>query len=704
MRRSVFVLVWLALGDAFVTPPVGVVPHHRVGGGGAPPFLRRRTRGEKGKLSAAPTPDQVLLQLGFKLGETVIVWGVPLLGLLLFADVFFKDAEEALQPRTKLELEFGLDEQKDRRSKLDRALGLPAPPTSSNRRKAPSYLKVERLNSRLESFDYDLTKASEGAYVAARRRRRKRLEEALGDWAKLELSEANFADLEREEKKFKERIEAARTKAANARGSARALAFDPKIGSRVIDGLPLKEDVAAEPKKGKILEKVAEKMAAFDDGYGDFKVSSKDSSKDSTKKKKSKGMEPEAAVKALKKTQGKPHWQALQEAAGEVMDAEAEFLKWVSTFAGNSTDLRDRITKLVFASAGSLEANEDIVQGFLNATASTPTHKKPQKVYVLRYFGDVEASQTFELRQEVTALLEFAEPGDEVVLRLSTGGGTVTGYGAAAGQLLRLKDAGIRLTICVEEVAASGGYMMACAADHLVASPFAVLGSIGVIADIPNVYDRLKREGVEFQTVTAGKYKRTLTPTKKPTREDFVKTQAGVQEVLDLFKSFVKDQRPSLDIDDVATGETWYGQAAIDKGLCDEIITFDDLVLRKLKAGADVYGLRYVQPRNQNLLQTFLDGDTQNLGLVDRFVAKLAGALVGAITKGGQRLLPGGLPGGRTTRLSFDDAPYVARRRDDDDDDVFGSPPPSSRPLGPQRQDSTPPPLYMIDPDSTTLF
>jgi len=207
--------------------------------------------------------------------------------------------------------------------------------------------------------------------------------------------------------------------------------------------------------------------------------------------------------------------------------------------------------------------------------------------------GDVSASQVENLREEVTAVIRSAKPGDEALLILQSGGGTVTGYGLAAAQLCRLKDRGIELTIAVEQVAASGGYMMCCVADKIVASPFAVLGSIGVISDMPNVYERLKREGVEFQTVTAGKFKRTLTPTKKPTKEDLEKNKQDLEGILDLFKKFVHQNRPSLDIDSVATGETWFGDDALDKGLCDEIKTVDDVLMEFVDGGYDVYSVKY---------------------------------------------------------------------------------------------------------------
>ena len=189
---------------------------------------------------------------------------------------------------------------------------------------------------------------------------------------------------------------------------------------------------------------------------------------------------------------------------------------------------------------------------FTNSTHTEGAKIVPRKsLFVVDFPGDVSASRVQFLREEVSAIVRTAKEGDEALVVLQSGGGTVTGYGLAAAQLVRLKKKGVKVTIAVEQVAASGGYMMACTGDKIVASPFAVLGSIGVISDQPNVYERLKREGIEFSTVTAGKYKRTLTPTKKPTKEDFDKSKEDVEQILVLFKDFVAKNRPSLDIDKV---------------------------------------------------------------------------------------------------------------------------------------------------------
>jgi len=231
------------------------------------------------------------------------------------------------------------------------------------------------------------------------------------------------------------------------------------------------------------------------------------------------------------------------------------------------------------------------------AEAAAAPRAAAKHVYVLNFFGDVTASQVSTLRQEVTAVLRNADAsrGDEVVLVLNTGGGTVTGYGLAASQLRRLKEAGIRLTVCVEQVAASGGYLMACTADTILASPFAVIGSIGVITEQPNVYERLQKEGISFSTVTAGKFKRTLTPTKKFDAKDFQKTKDDVEQILLLFKRFVQKNRPQLDIELVATGETWLGFDALDKQLVDGLTTVDELLLQRVEEDAEVYGVKYVQ-------------------------------------------------------------------------------------------------------------
>ena len=204
-------------------------------------------------------------------------------------------------------------------------------------------------------------------------------------------------------------------------------------------------------------------------------------------------------------------------------------------------------------------------------------------VYVLDFKGDISASETTALREEISAIINVAKVDDEVLLRLESPGGIVHGYGLAASQLARLKQKGIKLTVAVDKVAASGGYMMACVADKIVSAPFAIIGSIGVVAQIPNIHRLLKKHDVDVDVMTAGEFKRTVTVLGENTEKGKQKFQAELEETHQLFKQFVSQNRPCVDIDKIATGEHWFGQQAIDLKLVDEISTSDDLILEKMK-------------------------------------------------------------------------------------------------------------------------
>ena len=218
--------------------------------------------------------------------------------------------------------------------------------------------------------------------------------------------------------------------------------------------------------------------------------------------------------------------------------------------------------------------------------------EKKSCVYVLDFHGDISASETTALREEISAILNVAKPEDEVLLRLESPGGIVHDYGFAASQLSRLKQKGIKLTIAVDKVAASGGYMMACVADKIVSAPFAVIGSIGVVAQIPNVHRLLKKYDVDVDVMTAGEFKRTVTVLGENTEKGKQKFQQELEETHQLFKQFVSQNRPCVDIDKIATGEHWFGQQAIDLKLVDEISTSDDLILDKMKE-KDVLSVKY---------------------------------------------------------------------------------------------------------------
>ena len=235
-------------------------------------------------------------------------------------------------------------------------------------------------------------------------------------------------------------------------------------------------------------------------------------------------------------------------------------------------------------------------QGKSEKKQKKPVERKP-RVFVLDFDGDIKASATDSLRHEITALLTLATPKDEVVLRLESGGGMVHSYGLASSQLARIRQAGVPLTVCIDKVAASGGYMMACIGEKIISAPFAILGSIGVVAQLPNVNRLLKKHDIDFEVLTAGEYKRTLTVFGENTEKGREKFQEDLDVTHQLFKDFVSRYRPQLAIDEVATGEIWLGVAALDKQLVDELKTSDEYLAQRAK-DAELFHLHYSERKS----------------------------------------------------------------------------------------------------------
>lgn len=506
--------------------------------------------------------------------KTLISWGVP--AVVVAAAVFAVVASS----------------RKGKDAKAPSGAGSPFSFLGGGAAAAPSPFAVKRLNDKLDSYAY----AFEGATVSPESAERAKARRAFDDKYAATLGKLTAAEREAvtkaAEKWAREDASLRRKMAAAARRMrAQAVAKAGKKGGNAGGDADAEEDAALEEAfpfldldEAEDLEERAAARARA--GEADAAASSKSDTDESS--------DSDASGGGFSFPGSSPS-SALAKLAAKRADAEAKYVAAVA--AALPAHKRGRLSKLLSdprVSPG-WEGNRDS----LALPAERMARRDRKHVFVLNFFGDVQASQAAGLREEVTAVLRQAKTrrGDEVVLVLNTGGGTVTGYGLAAAQLTRLRDAGIKLTVCVEQVAASGGYMMACCADRLVASPFAVLGSIGVISEIPNLYERLKKEGIEFQTVTAGKFKRTLTPTKKIDPKDVEKSKADIEDVLVLFKSFVASQRPGLDIDAVATGETWFGADALKRGLCDELRTTDDVLLDMLKEGAEIFSVKYKPQR-----------------------------------------------------------------------------------------------------------
>ncbi|WP_237386729.1 protease SohB [Xenorhabdus sp. Sc-CR9] len=245
-------------------------------------------------------------------------------------------------------------------------------------------------------------------------------------------------------------------------------------------------------------------------------------------------------------------------------------------------------------------------------TAAKTGQKGLQKpsLYVLDFKGSMDAHEVDSLREEISAVLAVADKKDEVLLRLESPGGMVHSYGLAASQLARLRQKEVRLTVVVDKVAASGGYMMACVADRIIAAPFAIIGSIGVVAQLPNFHRLLKKNDIDVELHTAGEYKRTLTVLGENTEQGRQKFQEDLNETHKLFKSFIHQHRPSLDVENVATGEYWYGTQAKEHGLIDEVGVSDDFLIEQIEH-CEVIGVSY--SRRKRMVERVMGGAMENI-------------------------------------------------------------------------------------------
>ncbi|MCU4674549.1 protease SohB [Catenovulum sp. 2E275] len=220
------------------------------------------------------------------------------------------------------------------------------------------------------------------------------------------------------------------------------------------------------------------------------------------------------------------------------------------------------------------------------------TNQAQKRVFVIDFKGSVDAHEVDGLREEISAVLAVATPADEVLIKLESGGGVVHGYGLAASQLARIKAKQIPLTIAIDKVAASGGYMMACVADKIISAPFAIVGSIGVIAQLPNFNKVLKNNNIEFEQITAGEFKRTLTMFGENTDKAREKFKSELEEIHHLFVAHISEFRNELNVEKVATGEHWMGSQALSLGLVDELKTSDDYIFEQV-ADTQVFQIKY---------------------------------------------------------------------------------------------------------------
>ena len=291
----------------------------------------------------------------------------------------------------------------------------------------------------------------------------------------------------------------------------------------------------------------------------------------------------------------------------------------VTNLNGRFKDLQNRLKQSILDKKAFKQQVKADEKASKKSSKGQPDKPRP-KLFVLEFEGDIKASGGAALRDEITAILSVAEPQDEVLIRLDNSGGMVHEHGLAASQIKRIRDAKLHCTVSVDKVAASGGYMMACVADKIVAAPFSIIGSIGVIAQLPNFNRLLDKAGVDFEQHTAGEFKRTVTMFGKNSDKEREKLRAELQETHVLFRDFVSEYRPKLDIEKVATGEHWYGTQALELGLVDEISTSDEILV----AAQDQFDIYAVQMQQKKTLQQKLLGGIASIfnSTVDQLIDK----------------------------------------------------------------------------------
>lgn len=243
------------------------------------------------------------------------------------------------------------------------------------------------------------------------------------------------------------------------------------------------------------------------------------------------------------------------------------------------------------------KAAKELAKAKTEDAGSENTEATKKRIFVLDFYGDIKASEVESLREEISTVLTLAKPTDEVVVKVESGGGMVHSYGLASSQLARITNKNIPLTVCVDKVAASGGYMMACVANKIVAAPFAILGSIGVVAQLPNFHKLLKKNDIDFEMFTAGEYKRTVTMFGENTEKGRAKFVEELEDTHVLFKEFVSEHRPQVDVVKVATGEVWFGRRAQEVNLIDELQTSDEYLFAQAET-ADIYEVEFTYKKS----------------------------------------------------------------------------------------------------------
>lgn len=207
--------------------------------------------------------------------------------------------------------------------------------------------------------------------------------------------------------------------------------------------------------------------------------------------------------------------------------------------------------------------------------------EKLKPLAVLTFVGDIGAKQYKSFGQLIDEVIINKSEIDEVVVVVNSPGGAVSPYGNVYSQMERVRDAGLKLTVCIDVVAASGGYLMSLPAHKIIAAPFSMVGSVGVMAFVPNLRGLLEDYNINPRTFTAGKYKRTVSLTDEATEEEVEKFKQQLNAIHRLFLEAVKKYRKDVKMEVVETGEHWTARESVELGLglVDDIATSQQYLL-----------------------------------------------------------------------------------------------------------------------------
>ncbi len=210
----------------------------------------------------------------------------------------------------------------------------------------------------------------------------------------------------------------------------------------------------------------------------------------------------------------------------------------------------------------------------------------PPRLAVLRFQGlrDLNASGDQRLSEAIDEVLVNRDHFEEAVVIIDSPGGTTHGYGHAYALLERLSASGLKVTACIDRIGASGGYLMALPADRILAGPFAIVGSVGVVAGIPNVKRLLEEKGVSYRLFVAGDKKRVVhfaDDDGPEVREYMDEKLAGIHT--QFLQAVEKHRGDRVKLDEVRSGDHWSAEESVEKGLglVDELQTSAEYLLER---------------------------------------------------------------------------------------------------------------------------